>query len=154
MPSITRTFVAAALTSFGALVLGIGGDLMLAQSAPKQPSGYQTRPSSALATSVRVILPASAEPAQPPQQASGSSLLPALPVKEVQAPIQKQAGSAEPVRVSGVAEERRERRRRYAEHKARRMAASARELEQNRQRREPGILAFGGDDSRTTDFGN
>lgn len=150
MPSNARTFLAGVLTTFVILALGFGGGLMLAQSALKEPSGYQTRASSAQATAVRVILPASAEPAQPAQPSSAvSTLAPqAQPVRNVQAPIAKQVENADILKASAVSEDRRERRKRHAEHKAMRMAARARQMEQERQRSEPGILAFGGDDSR------
>lgn len=156
MPSNARTFLAGALSTFVILALGFGGGLMLAQSALQEPSGYQTRASAGQATPVRVILPASADPAQPAQPSSAvSTPLPqALPGKEAQAPIEKQVESADTLKASAVAEQRRERRKRYAEQKSRRMAARARQMEQKRERFEPGILAFGGDNSRTGDFRN
>lgn len=46
MPSSARIFVAGVLTTFVILALGFGGDLVLAQLASKEPSGYQTRASS------------------------------------------------------------------------------------------------------------
>lgn len=135
------------LTTLVILGLGFGGGLMLARSALKEPSGYQTRANAAQITPVRVILPASAEPAQPPQPSSAVSALPpqAQPVSDVQAPVQKTVASAETGKKSAVADERRELRQRYAERKARRMAARAGQMERNRERFEPGILAFGGD---------
>ncbi|MDP1867848.1 hypothetical protein [Bradyrhizobium sp.] len=157
MPSSARIFVAGVLTTFVILALGFGGDLVLAQLASKEPSGYQTRASSVQPPAVRVILPASAEPAQ---QARAASAVPApqpqiQPVKEVQAPIEKQIQNAHAPRTSVAAEERRERRKRYAEQKSRRMDARAKQqMEQTRQRSEAGILAFGGDDLRSSNFWN
>ena len=147
MPSNARTFLAGGLTTFAILALGFGGGLVLARSALKEPSGYQTRASTAQATPVRVILPASAEPAQPPQPSSAVSTLPpqAQPVADVQAPIHRQVESADTVRASAVAEARRERRGRYAERKARREAARARQMVRKREHAEPRILAFGDD---------
>lgn len=60
MSSSARIFLAV-VTSI--LALGFGGGLMLAQSAIKQPSDYQIRAGSGQAPAVRVILPASSEPA-------------------------------------------------------------------------------------------
>lgn len=157
MPSNARIFLAGVMTTFVILALGFGGGLMLAQSALREPSGYQTRASSGQTTAVRVILPASAEPAQ---QAQASSAVPApqpqtQPVKEVQAPIEKQVENADALKASAAAEERRERRKRYAERKSKRMAAREKQqMEQRRQRSEPGILAFGGDVARSADFWN
>jgi hypothetical protein len=73
-------------------------------------------------------------------------------VKEVQAPFGKQVESADALKTSVSAEERRWR---YSEQKTKRMAARAKQqMEQKRQRPEPGILAFGGEDSRSRDFWN
>lgn len=157
MPSSARIFLAGVLTTFVILALGFGGGLMLAQSALDEPSGYQTRASSGQATAVRVILPASAEPAQQPQ-ASSDVLAPQLqtqPVKEVQVPTEKQADNTDALKASAAAEERSERRKRYAEKKSRRKAARAKQqMEQRRHRDEPGIMAFGGDVQRSADFWN
>jgi hypothetical protein len=152
MPSNARIFLAGVLTTFVILAVGFGGGLMLAQSALKEPSGYQSRASSQQATPVRVILPASAEPAQSPQPSTDGIPTPepqpqAQPVKEVHAAVEKQVESVE-TRQAEAADERRERRRHYAERKSKRMAARAKQqMDQMRQRPEPGILAFGRDES-------
>src|SRR4051812_9262248 len=97
MASNARTFLAGVLTTSTILALGFGGGLMLAQPAPKLPSGAPTRTSSGQAAWVRVILPASAEPAEPPQPSNAVSSLPlhAQPAPDAQAPIQRKVESAD-----------------------------------------------------------
>jgi type IV secretory pathway VirB10-like protein len=155
MSSNARIFLAGVLTTFVILAVGFGGGLMLAKSALKEPSGYQSRASSEQATPVRVILPASAAPAQPPQTSTVAVPVPqpqAPPVKEVQAPVENQVENVD-TRRAVVAEERRDRRKRSAERKSKRMAVRAKQqMEQMRHRPEPGILAFGGDEPRTGGF--
>lgn len=153
MSSNARIFLAGVLTTFVILAVGFGGGLMLARSALKEPSGYQSRASFEQATPVRVILPASAEPAQPPRTSTVAAVpVPqpqAQPVKEVQAPVEKQVENVD-TRKAEAAEQRR---KRDAERKSKRMAEHAKQqMEQMRQRAEPGILAFGGDEPRTGGF--
>jgi hypothetical protein len=151
MATNTGAFFAGIGTTFVVLALGFGGGLMMAKSALKEPGGYQTRAASSSAA-VRVILPTSAEAAQPPQQPQVSSLPePAAqpvvqPAKEVQGPVDKQVADTR----KAEAEER-ERKRRYAERKARRQvearARGQREQQQPREREDAPIMAFGGDSS-------
>jgi outer membrane biosynthesis protein TonB len=149
MATSTGAFFAGVGTTLVFLALGFGGGLMMARSVLHEPSGYQARTVSEAPAPVRVILPNSAEAAQPPQQPQMSSLpdpapQPAVqPTKEVQAPVEKaDARKAE-------AEER-ERKRRYAERKARRLAESRarqqREQQQPRAREDAPIVAFGEDE--------
>ncbi len=74
------------------------------------------------------------------------------PVKEVQAPVSQPNEKAD----YKIAErELRAERRRDAERKAKRLAAvRARRQIEPLERSEPGIMAFGGDVSRTNFFGN
>lgn len=160
MSSNARIFVAGVLTTFVILAVGFGGGLMLAQSALKEPSGYQSRASSEQGIPVRVILPASARPAQTPQTSPVAVPAPepqaqGKPVNEVQAPVEKKTENVDN-RKAETAEKRRARHERYAERKTTRMAARAKkQMEQMRERTEPGMMAFGGDEARTGRyFGN
>lgn len=84
---------------------------------------------------------ASPEPKPPVQSA-----------QELQAPVEQQVKKADP----GKAErDLKTERRRYAERKAKRIAvARARMQVEPRDQAVPGIMAFGGDNSRTRFFGN
>ena len=68
MASTSRIFFAGVGTTFVILALGFGGGLMLANTALKEPSSLQARANSNSMSPVRVILPTTAEAAQPPQQ--------------------------------------------------------------------------------------
>ena len=153
MATSTGAFFAGIGTTFVILALGFGGGLMMANSALKEPNGYQTRTASEVPASVRVILPTSAQAAQPPQQPQQQASLPPAPTpypvmqpgKEVQAPVEKQFEKTD-IRKPEV--EERERKRRYAERKARRQAearARQREQPQPREREDAPIMAFSGD---------
>ena len=153
MATSTGAFFAGIGTTFVVLAFGFGGGLMMAKSALHEPSGYQARAASEAPTPVRVILPNSAEAAQPPQHQQTSSLpepaQPAVqPAKEVQAPVEKQVEKADTRKAEA---EERERKRRYAERKARRQAEARarqqREQQQPREREDARIMAFGSDDT-------
>jgi hypothetical protein len=97
---------------------------------------------------VRVILPASAEPAQPPQPSTTTVVAPPPP-----APPIKEASVAETTleKVDTRKAEADEReRKRYAERKARRLAERAKRKQQMEQGeyRIPPVMAFGGDEPR------
>ena len=126
-------------------------DLVLPDLAASAPaSGYRASTSERLAP-LRVILPASAEPAQPLQAEQPTTTAIPVPesqpqaqqVKEVQATPEKRVEKPDNRRAEA---EQRERRRRSAERKAKKIAtARARQqLEQQSREREPGIMAFGG----------
>jgi hypothetical protein len=68
MASSARIFFAGVGTTFAILAAGFGGSLMLANTALHDTSS-QTRASAEKASPARVILPVSAEAAQPPQPA-------------------------------------------------------------------------------------
>ena len=151
MATNTGAFFAGIGTTFIVLAFGFGGGLMMAKSALHEPGGYQARAAAEAPAPVRVILPYSAEAAQPPQLQQMSSMPePAQPVvqpaKEVEAPVERQVEKADAKK-----EEARERKRRYAERKARRQAEARarqqRELQQPREREDARIVAFGNDET-------
>jgi len=151
MASIARIFFAGVGTTFVILAIGFGGGLMLAKSALHDPSG-QTR--SEAARGMRVILPASAEPALQVTAAAPTELQPQTqPAQSVQAPvIEKPVEKVEPNKAE---KDMKAARQRYAERKAKGIAAArVRQRIEPQQTQEPGILAFGGDAPRTGFFGN
>ncbi len=155
MQSSTRNFFAGVATTFVILGAGFGGGLLMANSALKEPAGYQ-KPRVEQASQVRVILPTTAEaaeaPTPPAQHFSAVEPLPSAPPEEVKAaPPEKKV---ENVDTKKAEMEIRERRKRYAERKARREAARARQQAAPRGQQEPRILALGSDEPRqTTGFG-
>ena len=155
MSSIARIFFAGVGTTFVILAVGFGAGLMMASSTLQETTGRAGSTSERLAP-VRVILPASAEPAQPPQplqpEQPTTTAIPApelqpqaQQVKEVQAPLEKRLEKPDTRRAEA---EQWERRRRSAERKAKKLAtARARQqLAQQNREREPGIMAFGGNE--------
>ena len=142
MATSTSTFFAGIGTTFVVLAIGFGGGLMMTKSALKEPGGYQAR--AEIPNPVRVILPTSAEAAQPPQLPASTS----EPVAQPEAPKQVQAIPEKPDGRKLEAEER-DRKRRYAEQKAKRLAqARARQQREQRHGQENApIMAFGWDTS-------
>jgi hypothetical protein len=152
MASSARIFFAGVGTTFVILSVGFGGGLLIAKSALKEPAGYQARATAEPPSPVRVILPASAEAAQPPQPPQQVAAVQAAPepAKEVQ-PEKR----AEMVDAKKAETELRERRKRYAERKAKREAARARQQLEARERVDAPVMAFRGDDTpRLGLFGN
>jgi outer membrane biosynthesis protein TonB len=154
MSSKARIFFAGVGTTFVILAVGFGSGLIMAKSALKEPTGHQARANTESITPVRVILATSAEAAQPPQPSAAAVATPEPQpqvqpsIKEVQAPVEKQVEKADTRKAEA---EEREHRRRYAEHKARKIAAArARQPQepQTRERSTPGSMAFGGDEPR------
>jgi hypothetical protein len=162
MASNAGIFFAGVGTTFIILGAGFGGGLMMAKSALNDPSGYQTRASAEPPSPVRVILPSSAEAAQPPQHLQRIDATPqpppqVQPVKEAQPTLEKQVDKM----VSRKPEtEQRERRKRYAERKVKWQAERAKRQQQieHGERQEAPILAFGSDERRQSGgfgfFGN
>jgi type IV secretory pathway VirB10-like protein len=150
MTSNARVFFAGVGTTFVILAVGFGGGLMLAKSAlHDQPP--QMRASSEPTTGMRVILPPSAEPAIQVAERPAALEPKPQPVKEVQAPVEQKVEKEDPEKAE---RDLKAERRRYAERKAKKMAAArARHQVEPRERTEPGIMAFGGDESRMS-FGN
>jgi len=154
-------FFAGVGTTFAILAVGFSGGLIIANTAmgpepvSQSPAAVQNKEEPA----VRVVLPASNEPAHPhvPSFADAIPPAPALgrqqPATSVQQP--KQEARQKPLEHVDKTEksdtkkeeaEERDRKRRNAEGRARRQAeARAREL-RKKPREQAGILAFGGDD--------
>jgi hypothetical protein len=156
MASSARMFFAGVGTTFAIVAVGFGGGLLIVKSAlhnPPDQSRARAEPSPS--PGVRVILPASAEPAL--------RVTAAVPSPEPQPQIQpaheppqkileKEVERADPKKVE---KDLKAERRRHAERKARRMAAErARQRIEPQHRQEPGIMAFGDDEPRTNFFGN
>jgi len=142
-----RIFFAGIGTTFLIVTAGFGGGVMFAKSALSE-SPTQTRASSHQLDQVRVILPTTAEAAPAPQPA-------AVPEQQVSAPELKV--SEKPVeRVDTKKAEAAERawNKRYAERKARKIAAARQRMEAKQQARAPlpSVVAFGGDEPRTVGF--
>ena len=150
MASTARIFFAGIGTSFLILAVGFSGGLMLARSTLHDHAS-QTRAGVEPPRGVRVVLPTSAEPAV--QASPSTDPLPQIqPVKEVQAPV---APLPEKTGPKTAERELKAERRRYAERKAQRAAAvRARRQVEPQERQVLGIMAFGGDVSRTGFFGN
>jgi len=157
MVSAARILFAGIGTIFVILAIGIGGGLMLARTALKEPVAYQAPVNTESTASVR--LPSSAEAAQPPRPDAAAvpkpdPQTPVQPsIKQVQAPTGKQVGQVDTRKAQA---QERERRRRYAERKARKIAAARAAWQQQepwtRERSEPGIMAFDGYESRSGGF--
>jgi hypothetical protein len=144
MASTARIFFAGVATTFAILAGGFGAGLMLAKSAFHEPPP-RIRASSEAPSGVRVILPASAEPAlQVTRAAPQPDAQPVVqPAKEVQASI-KQVEQVDTRQAERDARAER-RKQAQAERRARRHAARARQQVEPQNRQEPGIMAFGGD---------
>jgi hypothetical protein len=149
-----RIFFAGVGTTFIILALGFGCDWMLAKSAIHAPftqvqAGLETQ--SEMQSGMRVILASSAEPAVRATETPGSeqpsqenpTLVP-IPVVEKQSLKLDGRKTNEDVRE--------QRRKRYAERKAKWIASGA--VSSDLQRRsEPGLMAFGSEEPRNF-FGN
>lgn len=153
MASNAAIFFAGVGTTFVILGAGFGGGLMMATSALKEPTGYQNRGAAEPPLPARVILPSTAEAAQPPQPPQPSQQVATAPepppplqsVKPSEAPVEKQAV---PVDTKKVEAKQRDRRKRYAERKAKLNAERARRqrhMEPDEPQKAP-IMAFGGDE--------
>jgi len=154
MASNAGIFFAGVGTTFIILGAGFAGGLMMAKSALNEPIGYRNIASAAEPPPpARVIVPSSAEAAEPPQPspqiATAPQPLPQIqPVKEeALPPVEKRVEKTDSSNPEAV---QRERRKRYAERKAKRQAEKAKREQQIEQaeRREPPIMAFGGDERR------
>src|SRR6478735_2324278 len=147
MASNARIFFAGVGTTFVILAVGFSGGLILAKSA-LHDRPQQTHASSEPAPVMRVILPPLSEPAIQVAERTASPEPPVRPAQEVQELVEQQVKKkADP----GKAErDLKAERRRSAEQKAKRIAAArARMQVEPREVTVPGIMAFGGYDSRT-----
>jgi hypothetical protein len=144
MASNIRAFFAGIGTTFVMLAIGFGGGVLLANNAMEPTPSVAAR--STLLTPVRIILPSSAEAAQPPQPSAVAPEPPpqVIPTKTIEQVVEQ----SEPVK---RAEQRKsdsqkhERRKKLVERKAKREATrlAIQQREQQHQRR--GIMASGGD---------
>ena len=159
MATNTGAFFVGVGTTFAILALGFGGGLMMAKTAMEPRVEQHARIDRESSPPVRVILPASSGPAQSPQPSTSTITEHALPtsaaspLKEALVPEK----SSEKVDTRKANAEERERRKRYADRKARRTAERAkRKQEMDVGPREAPIVAFGGDESRQRSgfFGN
>lgn len=153
MASNARIFFAGVGTTFVILAVGFSGGLILAKSAlHDRPQQVRSSPEPALG--MRVILPLSSEPAiqAAERTASPEPKPPVQPTQGMQAPVEQRVEKAAP---KTVERDLKAERRRYAERRAKSIAAARahRQLEP-REQTIPGIMAFGGYDSRTRFFGN
>jgi outer membrane biosynthesis protein TonB len=163
MASNAGIFFAGVGTTFVILSAGFAGGLMMAKSALNEPIGYRNIASaSEPPPPARVIVPSSAEAAEPPQPSPQIATAPQpppqiQPVEEALPPVEKRVEKTDSSKAQAV---QRERRKRYAERKARRQAEKAKREQQIEQaeRQEPPIMAFGGDERRQNSgfgfFGN
>jgi len=97
MASSAGIFLAGVGTTFIILGAGFVGGLMMATSALKEPTEYQKRASAEPPSPARIILPSTAEAAQPPQESQQIATLPERPLppplqpaKAAQAPVERQ----------------------------------------------------------------
>ena len=151
MPN-TAAFFAGVGTTFVILAVGFGGGLMMAHTAMEpHVVEKQARAPADATPSVRVILPASAEPAMPPQPSltQVEHTVPTPPPTPALKEASISEKQVEKVDTRKAEAEERERRKRSAERKAKRLAEKARHQQQQEQeRRDAPILAFGGDELR------
>ena len=156
MATSTGAFVAGIGTTFVVLAVGFGGGLMLAKSAPNErPQLHARAASEEPKVPIRVILPTSAEPAQPPQ-ASRTPEPTQQPVPQplIQSGLQsanqqsliETADAKKSADAKKTEAKERDLKRRYAERKVRRQAEGrARqqlERQQPRERDDAPIMAF------------
>jgi len=152
MSNVSMFFAGVGTTAL-LLGAGFGGGLMLAKTAMEPAS--QTRATAAdRLPPARVVLPASIETASVPSEPLPSA--PSAPQQQVPSQIPAKELWVEPTELDrrsnraeqkkAVAEDR-ERRRRYAERKARRQVERAKPRQDQAPRQEqPGIMAFGTND--------
>jgi hypothetical protein len=160
MASSARIFFAGIGTTFLIIGAGFGGGLMFAKSA-LHDTPAQTRASSQPIDPVRVILPTPAEASQAPQPSTAVPVQ-SVPTAESTADAKVPEKQVEKVDTRKAEAEERERKKRYAERKAREIAAArakqqieAKQQVEQARAPQPGIMAFGGDEPRPVGlFGN
>ena len=154
MASNARIFFAGIGTTFLIIGAGFGGGLMFAKST-LHGSAAQVRAVAQAVDPVRVILPTTAEAAQPPQQPVSAAVSPSPPAFSPPILAVEQVPDRQIDKVSerkkADAEEQRSRKRRYAERKARRVA-EAKARQPLAPREQQSIMAFGGDEPRMGGF--
>ena len=157
MTSSTRAFFIGVVSTFVILGAGFGGGLLMARNVMEPASPLPNRSADRLPPA-RVILPASAEAAVPTQAATANVPAPEpqavhpstspniVPGSAIQQAPKKDKAAERAERRKAEAEER-DRRKRTAERKARREASRLAKAHEPQQR-QPGIMAFGGDDEQ------
>jgi hypothetical protein len=148
MASNARIFFAGIGTTFIIIGAGFGGGLMFAKTT-MQDAAVQTRASSQQINPVRVILPTTAEAAEAPQAPQQAA---AVPVQSAPPEVKVPEKQVEKVDTRKTEAEERARKKRYAERKARKIARQQMDAKQQVEQRQPGIMAFGGDQPRTVGF--
>ena len=152
MASSARIFFAGVGTTFAILAVGFGGGILMANST-STGTPAQKHTSSEPPAPARIVYPSSAEPASPVAAPVPTEPTPPSPQ------VSTQATSTSEAQPQGQVEERpktrrelrADRRRRYAERRARRHQIPHESPDQ----REPGIMAFDGDaPPRAGFFGN
>jgi hypothetical protein len=144
MASSGSIFFAGVGTTFLILGAGFGSGLFMANSALKDSTGVHSRAKEELPAPIRVILPSTAQAAEPKtvlqqaEQPVPPDPLAVAPVKETQAAPEKAEKS------DSKKADADKRRKRVAERKARRLAER-----RNRHPQEAPVVAFGGDESRS-----
>lgn len=157
MATNTSTFFAGVGTTFVVLALGFSGGMILTRTIAGPPPEQHAR--APRDPSMRVILPASAEPAQPPQLSPMISET--APPSPTQSPVKETVLPETTVqKVDTRKAEERERRKQSAERKAKRLADRAKRQQQFElsQGHEAPIVAFDGNEPRQSGgfgfFGN
>ena len=148
-----RIFFAGAGTAVLLIGAGFSGGLMLARTVMEPVTATSNSAVTDRLPPARVILPASAEAASPPQPPSTTVAAPAaepaprlIQANEAQQSPEKERTAERAERRKAEADER-ERRKRVVERKAKRDAARIAKQQQEQQH-VPGIMAFGRDDER------
>lgn len=144
MASNTRAFFAGIGTTFVILAIGFGGGLLLANNVMEPTPSVAAQ--STLPTPARIILPASAEAAQPPQPSTAAPE-PApqvIPTKAIQQPVE-QSEPAKRAEQRKADSQQHVRRKKLAERKAKREATRLAIQQQEQHYQRPGIMASGGD---------
>ena len=145
MASNTRAFFVGVGTTFVILAIGFGGGLLLAKNAVEPTLSVAARSTAgSLPTPARVILPASAEAAQPPQPSAAVPEPASQVIRTIQQPIE-QDESAKRADHRKAESQQRERRKRVVERRAKREGIRLAMQQQGQQHQRPGIMASGGD---------
>jgi len=149
MASSARIFFAGVGTTFLILGVGFGGGLFMADSALKESSGSQAKSRVEQAVPARVILPTTAQAAEAPKPLASVQQVAAVePVASASPEPVKPEKKVEKIDLKKAEMETRERRKRYAERKARREAARARQQLEPIAREQAPVMAFGSDEPR------
>ena len=140
MASNATIFFAGVGTTFIILGAGFGSGLFMANSALKEPASVQARAKEEVPAPIRVVLPSSAQAAEPKpviQQAEQ----PAAPTTQALAPVKEVQAAPDKEKTDKKADADK-RRKRIAERKARRLRPS------EPSNSEAPVLAYSGDEAR------